>query len=116
MEIVIMDLYDYNKEEDIMTFKKDIYHKEFTININPYIKLELNDSSMVIGVIIKNASKILKKPKDEICIYKITCIVTSQPGSIELELATQYRREKPKKYTIKRNVYVDVIGTEFIIN
>ena len=109
-----MDLYDYDKTEDIMTFKKEIYHKKFTININPYIKLELNDSSMVIGVIIKKASKILKKSKDELCIYKINCVINSFPGSIELILSTQYKMEKPYKYSIKRNVHVDVIGTEFI--
>ncbi len=110
-----MDLYDYNKEEDIMTFKKDIYHKKFTLNINPYIKVELNDTSMVIGVIIYSASRILKKSKEEMCLYKISCVVKTEPDLIQLELSTQLKLEKPEKYTITRNVNMDIIGTEFII-
>lgn len=110
-----MDLYEYNKENDIMTFKKDVYHKKVVLNINPYIKLELNDSSMVIGVIIQNASKILKKSKEKICLYKIKCIVTTEPDLIQLELSTQLKLEKPEKYTINRNVNMDIVGTEFII-
>lgn len=106
-----MDLYEYNKEEDIMTFRKEVYHKKFALNINPYIKVELNDSSMVIGVIIQSASKILKKSKEELCLYKIRCSVTTEPDLITLELSTQLKLEKPEKYTINRNVNMDIIGT-----
>ncbi|MDO5826184.1 MAG: hypothetical protein BZ137_02230 [Methanosphaera sp. rholeuAM130] len=111
-----MDLYDYNKEEDIMTFKKEVYHKKFALNINPYIKIELNDSSMVIGLIIRNASFFIKKPKDQICLYKIRCSINTQPGFIELEVSTQYKLEKPEKFTINRNINMDIVGTEFIID
>lgn len=108
-----MDLYDYDKEEDLMIFRKEIYHKEFTLNINPYFKLELNDSSMVVGVIIKNASKILKKSKEELSIFKISCDVTNTNQVVEIKLSTQYKMEKPKKFSIKRHVNMDVIGEEF---